>query len=93
MARAIADLERDIRALSVEDRRELLDRLIDELDAPDEEIASLVREFVAAVERSDRSLTAALERLNRFDEDIERAARETRARVIASGERWPFPLV
>ena len=92
IARAIADLERDIRALSVEDRRELLDRLIDELEPPDEEIESLVREFVAAVERADRSLKATIDRIDRLDEDLERAARETRARVIASGERWPFPL-
>ena len=34
MARAIEDIERDIRALDAEAKRELLRALIDELDAP-----------------------------------------------------------
>lgn len=34
MARAIADIEKDIRALSADERRELLRGLISELDTP-----------------------------------------------------------
>jgi len=34
MARALADIERDISALSQEERTELLRKLIDDLDAP-----------------------------------------------------------
>lgn len=34
MARAIEDIERDIRALSADQKRDLLRALIDELDAP-----------------------------------------------------------
>jgi hypothetical protein len=92
MARAIADLERDIRALSPEDQRELLDVLIAELDAPDEETVQLAREFVGAVERADRSLKATLDRLEGFDAELERAADRVRASVRASSQRWPFPL-
>jgi putative addiction module component (TIGR02574 family) len=36
MARALADIERDIRALSEEERAALLRKLIDDLDAPGE---------------------------------------------------------
>jgi len=92
MARAIADLERDIRALSPEDQRELLDVLITELDAPDEEAMQLVRDFVAAVERAARSLQVTLDRLGGFDAELERAADQERARVRLSSERWPFRL-
>jgi hypothetical protein len=90
MARAIADLERDILALSVEDKRELLDRLIEELDVPDEEVVSLARKFVAAVERADRSLQATISRFDGLDEELARAADDVRRRVRSSGERWPF---
>ena len=92
MARAIAELERDIRALSAEDKRKLLDVLMTELEEPGQEIAELVREFAAAVERTDRKLKATIDRIDGLDEELERAARETRVRVLASGERWPFPL-
>lgn len=92
MARAIADLERDILALSNEDKEKLLNVLMTELGAPDREIEELVRAFVAAVDRADRSLKATIDRIDGLDEALERGARETRARVLASGERWPFAL-
>jgi hypothetical protein len=91
MGRAIADLERDILALSSEDKRELLDVLIAELDGPDAELADLARQFVAAVERTDRSLQATINRLEGLDAELERAADEVRERVRASAEGWPFP--
>ena len=93
MARAIADLERDIRALSREDQRQLLEVLIAALDAPDEETVQLARDFVAAVERADRSLKATLDRLDGLDAELERAAAQMRASVRVSSQRWPFPLM
>lgn len=90
MARAIADLERDILALSPEDKRELLDVLIADLDGPNEETVQLARTFIAAVERADRSLQTTLDRLAGLDAELERAADQERARVLASAERWPF---
>lgn len=90
MARAIADLEKDILALSPEGKRELLRVLIAELDAPDEEVVELARHFVAAVERTDRSLQATIGRLDAFDAELARAADQVRESVGASAERWPY---
>jgi len=92
MARAIADLERDVRALSTEDKQKLLDFLMTELDEPGQEIQDLARQFVAAVERTDRSVKATIDRIDGLDEELERAAGEIRTSVIASDERWPFPI-
>ena len=92
MARAIAELERDIRALSTEDKHALLGVLIAELDTPDNEVVDLMRTFISAVERSDQTLRATLEKLRGLDEEMERAAAEVRKRVRASGEPWPFAL-
>jgi hypothetical protein len=90
MARAVADLERDILALSAEDKQALLQVLIAELDAPGEDVADLARSFVELAERTGRSLQATLKRLDGFDEELERAGNQVRERVRASAERWPF---
>jgi hypothetical protein len=92
MARAIVDLQRDIRALSAEEKQELLRVLITELDEPSEEVTALARDFVEVVERTSRSLDATINRLDRFDEELERARNEVRQQVRHSAERWPFPL-
>jgi hypothetical protein len=90
MARAVADLERDILALSNEDKQALLQVLIAELEAPGEEVADLARRFVEVTERTGRSLQATIDRLDGFDEEIERAGNQVRERVRAGAERWPF---
>jgi hypothetical protein len=90
MARAIADLERDILALSADDKRELLRVLTAELDAG-EDVAALASEFSEAVERTSRSIDTTLDRLETFDEDLTRVRKEARESVLRSSERWPFP--
>lgn len=92
MARAIDDLEKDIRALAAKDKAELLDRLLTELAVPTQEVETLARELAAAVARTATSLDSAIARLDRLDADLELGRREVRASVLRSGEKWPFPL-
>ena len=54
MARAIADIERDIRALSPEERRQLLRALISDLDAPPDK--NVEKAWLAEVQRRYRDL-------------------------------------
>jgi hypothetical protein len=49
MARAIAEIEKEIRALSTEEKRELLRTLIAELDAPSD--PDVEREWLNAAQR------------------------------------------
>jgi hypothetical protein len=90
MARAIVDLERDIRALSNSDKEELLNFLISELDSPIEEFASLARELTNAVDRTGKALESAISRLENLDEELRRGRIEVREAVLRSGEQWPF---
>lgn len=93
MARAIDDLERQIRALPAKDKAELLDRLLSEATVPKEEVEALARELTAAVALTSRSLDSAVARLDRLDADLERGRREVRAAVLEAGETWPFALL
>jgi hypothetical protein len=90
MARAIADLEKDILALSAADKEELLSLLISELDVQAEELESLARELIYAVERTDKALEAAVSRLENLDEELRQGRIEVREAVRRSGEEWPF---
>jgi hypothetical protein len=90
MARAVAELERDIRALSVKEKEELLGLLISELDVPAEELQSLASELIRKVERTDKALEAAVSRLENLDEELEQGRIEAREAVHRSGQGWPF---
>jgi hypothetical protein len=55
-------------------------------------IGPLLREFVQGLERTNRVLASALERMSNLDERLERVRAEARKAALRSGERWPFPL-
>ena len=80
----------DVLALPREEREKLLEALMETTIPAD--IPPLLREFVARTERTNRALEAALDRLGRLDEIIERNRVEVRAAVRQSQETWPFPL-
>lgn len=80
----------DVLALPREERERLLEALMETTIPAD--IPSLLREFVERTERTNRKLEAALERLRRLDETIERNRAEVREAVRRSGDVWPFPL-
>jgi hypothetical protein len=80
----------ELLALPREEREKLLEALMETTVPAD--IPPLVREFVARTERTNRALEAALERLSRLDETIERNRAEVREAVRQSGGVWPFPL-
>jgi hypothetical protein len=90
MARAVAELERDIRALSVKEKEELLGLLISELEVPSEELKSLGSELIRTVERADKALESAVSRLENLDEELRRGRIEVREAVRRSGQEWPF---
>jgi hypothetical protein len=90
MVRAIAELERDIRALSTTEKEALLGLLISELDAPSEELQSLARDLISAVERSDAALRAAVSRVENLDEELSKGRIEVSNAVRHSGKQWPF---
>jgi hypothetical protein len=92
MARAIHDIANDIRALSADEKDELLLSLMAELDAPSAtEFKMLVKELTASASRANRALDAAIARLDTLDETIERGRAEVRQSVQDAEERWPFP--
>jgi hypothetical protein len=90
VARAVAEIERDILALSAAEKETLLNVLISELDVPDQEISLLARQLIEATERSSKALATAVSRLEHFDEEMRRNRIEARAAVLQSGETWPF---
>jgi hypothetical protein len=90
MARAVAELERDIRALSAKEREELLGLLISELDVPSDDLQSLADELTRTVERTDSALEAAISRLENLDEELEQGRIEVRDAVRRSAQQWPF---
>ena len=92
MVRAVAELERDIRALTAAEKEQLLSILISELDVPADELSSLARELITATERAGKALNAAVSRLENLDEELERSRIEAREAVLRSGEEWPFDL-
>lgn len=92
MARAVAELENEIRALTAAEKVELLDVLLSELDAPTEELGLLAKELIDGAERAGKALGAAVSRLEGLDEELKRGRIEAREAVLRSGEKWPFEL-
>lgn len=80
----------ELLALPSEERMKLAEVLMESTVPPD--IGPLFREFVASLERTNRSLDVVLERLSTFDERLERSRAQVREAVVRSGEVWPFPL-
>ena len=80
----------ELLALPSEERIKLAEVLMESTVPPD--IGPLFLEFVASLERTNRSLDVALERLSTFDERLECSRAQVREAVIRSGEVWPFPL-
>ena len=80
----------ELLALPREEREKLLEALM-ETTVPSD-IPPLIREFVARTEQANRALEAALERLSRLDDTIERNRAAVREAVRQSGEIWPFQL-
>lgn len=80
----------ELLALPSDERLKLAEALMESTAPPD--IESLLKDFVAGMERTNRALDAALERLSQMDATIERNRAEVREAVRRSGEVWPFPL-
>ena len=80
----------ELLALPHEERLRLAEMLMESTVPPD--IGPLLRDFVVSLERTNRTLEAALERLSTFDERLERVRVEAREAAIGSGDAWPFPL-
>lgn len=91
MARVLADLERDISALSKADKERLLDFLMLDIETPPQQVRVLVRELNVAIERTSQSLDRTLAYLEGLDERVERERMRVREEVLRSHERWPFP--
>jgi hypothetical protein len=84
-----ADLN-ELLALPREERMKLAEALME--SAAPTEIGSLLREFAAGLERTNRALDLAIARLSAFDERLRRSRAEVREAVLRSGETWPFPV-
>jgi len=80
----------ELLALPSEQRLKLAEALAESV-AP-AELEPLVREFVAGAKSTNQVLEAALSRLARLDETLERNRAEVREAVLRSGDGWPFPL-
>ena len=80
----------ELLALPNEERLRLAEILMESTVPPD--IGPLLQDFVAGLERTNRALEAALERLSTLDERLERSRAEVRDAVVRSGDVWPFPL-
>jgi hypothetical protein len=80
----------ELLALPAEERMKLAEALMESAAPPD--IAALLRDFVGALERTNRALDLAIARLSAFDERLARGRAEVRETVLRSGEAWPFPL-
>ena len=91
MARAVNDIAKDIRALSTDDKGELLLTLLADLDGTSvRELESLVKDLGESARATNQALESAIARLEGLDEEIERSAAEVRERVLQSDDRWPF---
>jgi hypothetical protein len=80
----------ELLALPPEERVELAELLMESTLPPD--IALLLRDFVGALERTNRALDLAIARLSAFEERLARGRAEVREAVLSSGEAWPFSL-
>jgi hypothetical protein len=90
MARALAELESEIRALSKADREKLLDFLMLDTESPPKEVRELVRQFGEKVELTSKSLDSTIAFLAGLDDRLEQGRIKAREEVLQSGERWPF---
>ena len=80
----------ELLALPPDERVRLAELLMESTVPPD--IGPLLRDLVASLERTNRTLEAALERRSTFDEKIERGRAAAREAVIRSGDVWPFSV-
>jgi hypothetical protein len=80
----------ELLALPPEERMKLGEALMESAAPPD--IAALLRDFVGALEHTNRTLDLAIARLSAFDERLARGRAEVREAVLSSGEAWPFSL-
>ena len=80
----------ELLALPSEERLKLAETLMESTAPADFE--ALLKELVAGMERTNRAVEAALGRLSRMDDTIERNRAEVREAVRRSGDVWPLPL-
>jgi hypothetical protein len=80
----------ELLALPPEERMKLGEALMESAAPPD--IAALLRDFVGALERTNRALDLAIARLSAFDERLARSRAEAREAALLAGEAWPFQL-
>ncbi len=59
--------------------------------ADDAELQALAGELLETVARTEQALDAAVCRLERLEENLDRNGKEVRDEVRESAERWPFP--
>ncbi len=78
----------ELLALPIEERAKLAEALWDSVARA--ELEPLIKEFVARVERTSKTLEATNSRLEHFDEELERSRAEVREAVLRSQEEWPF---
>jgi hypothetical protein len=77
-------------ALPAEERMQVAETLLE--SAAPSDIGPLLRELVAALERTSRALDLAMARLIAFEERLTRARAEVREAVLLAGDHWPFPV-
>lgn len=80
----------ELLALPREERIKLAETLME--SAAPSDMQPLLRDFVERMERTNRALEVALERMKALDGRIEIDRAEVREAVRRSGESWPFPL-
>jgi hypothetical protein len=80
----------ELLALPREERIKLAETLME--SAAPSDMQPLLRDFVERMERTNRALEVALERMETLDGRIEIDRAEVREAVRRSGESWPFPL-
>jgi hypothetical protein len=80
----------ELLALPSEERLKLAETLME--SAAPADLEPLLKEFVLGMERTNRAVEAALERLSRMDDTLERNRAEVREAVRRSRDVWPLPL-
>jgi hypothetical protein len=80
----------ELLALPPEERMRLGEALLESAVPPD--LGALLRDFVSALERTNRALELAIARLSVLDERLARSRAEVREAVLRDGDAWPFPL-
>lgn len=80
----------ELLALPEEERLKIAEQLME--SAAPSDIEPLLRDFAERMERTNRALEVALDRLETLGATIERERAEVREAVRRSGEAWPFAL-